>query len=75
MTTATHNAHDNTPEAVLFMAFELSENTWKLGCTTGPGQKPRERAVAAHNQARLLQEIAQAKRRSLNLSEFVDSCS
>ena len=31
MTTATHNAHDTTPEAVLFMAFELSENTWKLG--------------------------------------------
>ena len=33
MTTATHNAHDTTPEAVLFMAFELSENTWKLGFT------------------------------------------
>jgi len=57
------------------MAFELRENTWKLGFTTGPGQKPRERTVAARNQARLLQEIAQAKRRSLNLSEFVGSCS
>jgi hypothetical protein len=43
MTTATHNTHDNTPEAVLFMAFELSENTWKLGFTIGHGQKPRER--------------------------------
>ena len=43
MTTATHNEHDTTPERVLFMAFELSENTWKLGFTTGPGQKPRER--------------------------------
>ena len=74
-TTTTHNEYGTTTERSLFMAFELSENTWKLGCTTGPGQKPRERAVAARNQARLLQEIAQAKRRSLNLSEFVGSCS
>jgi transposase len=63
MTTATHNKHDTTTERVLFMAFELSEKTWKLGFTTGHGQKPRERTVAARHQARLLQEIAQAKRR------------
>src|ERR671922_416033 len=63
MTTATHNKHDATTERVLFMAFELSEKTWKLGFTTGHGQKPRERAVAARHQARVLQEIAQAKRR------------
>jgi transposase len=63
MTTATHNEHGTTPERVLFMAFELSENTWKLGFTTGPGQKPRERPVAARNQARLLQEVVSAKRR------------
>jgi len=62
-TTATPNEHDTTTERVLFLAFELSEKTWKLGFTTGPGQKPRERAVAARHQARLLQEIAQAKRR------------
>jgi transposase len=63
MTTATHTKHDPTTERVLFMAFELSEKTWKLGFTTGHGQKPRERAVAARHQARLRQEIAQAKRR------------
>jgi transposase len=62
-TTATHNAHDTIPERVLFVAFELSEKTWKLGCTTGPGQKPRERSIAARNQTRVLQEVAQAKRR------------
>jgi transposase len=45
------------------MAFELSEKTWKLGFTTGPGQKLRECAVAARHQACVLQEIAQAKRR------------
>jgi transposase len=63
MTTATYNAHDTTPERVLFVAFELSEKTWKLGCTTGHGQKPRERGFAARHQARLLQEVAQAKKR------------
>jgi transposase len=63
MTTATHNEPDTTSERVLFMAFELSEKTWKLGFTTGPGHQPRERPVAARHQARLLQEIAQAKRR------------
>jgi transposase len=62
-TTATHNEPDTTSERVLFMAFELSEKTWKLGFTTGPGHQPRERPVAARHQARLLQEIAQAKRR------------
>ena len=63
MTTTTSTKHDATTERVPFMAFELSEKTWKLGVTTGHGQKPRERAVAARQQARLLQEIAQAKRR------------
>ena len=74
-TTATHNEYAITTERVLFMAFELSENTWKLGFTTGPGQKPRERAVAARDQGRLLQEIAQAKRRfGLPESAPVVSC-
>jgi transposase len=63
ITTATPNAHDNTPEGVLFVAFELSEKTWKLGFTTGHGQKPRERTVAARHQAHVLQEMAQAKSR------------
>ena len=62
-TTATHNAHDTTPERVLFVAFELSEKTWQLGFTTGHGQKPRERSIAARSQTRVLQEIALAKRR------------
>jgi hypothetical protein len=29
------------------LAFELGENTWKLGCTTGAAQRPRERQIAA----------------------------
>jgi transposase len=62
-TTATHHEHDTTAERVLFMAFELRDKTWKLGFTTGHGQKPRERNIAARHQARLLQAVAQAKRR------------
>ena len=64
MTTAvTHHEQSNTTEATLFVAFELSEKTWKLGFTTGHGQKPRERTVTARQQERVLDEIAQAKRR------------
>src|SRR5918999_4369474 len=62
-TAATHNRQDTTPEATLFVAFELSEKTWKLGFTTGHAQKPRERTMAARQQERILDEIAQAKRR------------
>jgi transposase len=63
LTTATHNAHDNTTEAVLFMAFELSENTWKLGFSLGHGHKPRARTMAARDLKRLRDEVAQAKTR------------
>jgi transposase len=62
-TTATRHEPDTTPARVRLMACALREKTWKLGCTTGHGQKPRERAVAARHQARVLQAIAQAKRR------------
>ena len=62
-TAAPHHEHGNTTEATLFVAFELSEKTWKLGFTTGYGQKPRERTVTARHHEHVLNEIAQAKRR------------
>jgi transposase len=62
-TAATHHANGNTTEAILFVAFELREQTWKLGFTTGPGQKPRERSMPARDHERVRDEIAQAKRR------------
>ena len=34
-TAAAHHESENTPEATLFVAFELSEKTWKFGFTTG----------------------------------------
>src|SRR5882672_8677565 len=62
-TAATRNEQSHTTEATLFVAFELREKTWKLGFTTGHGQKPRERTVTARQQERVLDEIAHAKRR------------
>jgi transposase len=62
-TAATHHANGHTTEATLFVAFELSEKTWRLGFTTGHGQKPRERSVPARDHQRVLDEIAQAKHR------------
>jgi hypothetical protein len=62
-TLVTGKTQHTTTEGTLFVAFELSEKTWKLGFTTGHGQKPRERNVPARHQERILDEIAQAKRR------------
>jgi transposase len=45
----------------LFLAFELSMTTWKLGFTTGSAQRPRERSVPARDIAAVQQEITRAK--------------
>ena len=63
LTAVPHVEAENTTEATLFVAFELREKTWKLGFTTGHGQKPRERTVTARQQEHVLDEIVQAKRR------------
>ena len=63
MTAATQNEHYNAHAPVLFMAFELSEKTWKLGFTISHGQPPRERTIAARDAKRLLNEVAHAKAR------------
>jgi transposase len=53
----------NQPQAVLHMALELGEATWKLGFTTGLGQKPRRREIPARGTEVLWQEIQAAKER------------
>src|SRR5262245_4802668 len=63
MTTATQSEHSNANAPALFLAFELSEKTWKLGFSIGHGHKPRERSMAARDLKRLLDEVAQAKSR------------
>lgn len=49
--------------ATLHLAFELGNGSWKLGFTTGLGQKPRERNVSARDVEAVLREIIHAKRR------------
>lgn len=45
----------------LLLAFELGERTWKLGFSTGLGQRPRVRQVAAGAVKQVLEEIERAK--------------
>ena len=47
----------------LLLAFELGDRTWKLGFTTGLGQRPRLRQVSAGAVDQVLDEIARMKRR------------
>ena len=47
----------------LFVAFALGVNTWKLGCTTGAAQRPRERHVPACDCLTVLEERRRAKSR------------
>jgi transposase len=54
---------ESTAPATLLLAFELGERSWKLGFTTGLGQRPRVRQVPAGAIDRLLEEIRRAKRR------------
>ena len=48
---------------VLYLAFELSKNSWKLGFSIGLGQNPRIRTIMAGDLAALRSEIAAAKKR------------
>ena len=60
----THAAQSSTTVApVLYLALELSWNSWKLAFTTGLGQKARLRTIPARNTDLLLAEIRKAKAR------------
>ena len=48
-------------EGRLLMAIELGRRQWKLGFTTGVGQRPRRRTVSTHAWDRVREEIAAAK--------------
>jgi transposase len=67
MKTTTHiqESSASAPSAPinLLLAFELGERTWKLGFTTGLGQRPRLRQVPAGAVDQVCEEIARAKRR------------
>jgi transposase len=57
-----HPKDDNT-QPTLYLAFELSDQDWKLGFTVGLGQPPRQRKVKAGDTTALKQELALAKQR------------
>ena len=48
---------------VLYLAFELSNAHWRLGFTTGPGQRPRQKTINARDLEGLQDEICGAKKR------------
>lgn len=61
---ATHTGDSITVAVpVLYASLELGWGTWKLAFTTGSGQSPRVRTIAARNILGLVSEIADAKRR------------
>jgi transposase len=61
---ATHTTDSTTAAApVLYLAFELGWNSWKLAFTVGAGQKPRLRSIAARDLNTLMIEIRKAKER------------
>jgi transposase len=63
-TTAATRVFQSTAAApVLHLAFELGQAKWKLGFTTGLGQRPRERTIGARDLPTLAQEIRRAQER------------
>jgi transposase len=60
-----HNpsASARSVKGVLYLAFELGWNEWKLAFGTGPADSPRLRSIGGRNTQALLQEIAKAKKR------------
>jgi transposase len=61
---ATHATDSTTAAApVLYTAFELGWNSWKLAFTVGAAQKPRLRSIPARDTDTLMLEIRNARRR------------
>ena len=74
-TAATCHLEYSAFEQVLYLAFELSNTHWKLGFTTGPGRRPRQRTINARDLTALEDEIQRAKSRfELDQAARVVSC-
>ena len=61
--TTQHEECTATVGGRLLMSMELSRRQWKLGFTTGVGQRPRRRTLSTDAWDRVREEIAAAKRR------------
>src|SRR5438552_10620291 len=62
-TTRCDESTATTMQTPLLMALELGRYQWKIGFTTGIGQRPRRRTIRAEQSSRLTDEIAAAKLR------------
>jgi transposase len=62
-TAATQARVDSKEAEVLYMALELGRKKWKLGFTTGLGQKARRRTVTGGDMPAVLAEIERARQR------------
>lgn len=63
MSTTVTRMENNSTAVTMHVALELAERRWTLAFTTGLGQKPRRRTVAAGDLDAIEQEVARAKRR------------
>jgi transposase len=63
MVTMTRERECSAPTTCLLMAFELGQRSWKLGFSTGIGQRPRVRQIAAGAVEAVADEILKAKLR------------
>ena len=64
MSATTRFTDPTLPEPpALHLALELSNRSWKLAFSTGHGQKPRFRNIAARDLDALTREIALARKR------------
>lgn len=75
MTASTRTMKGKGTEPVLYMAFELSDQWWKLGFTTDLGRRPWHRNVRARDLDGLEKMIEEARRRfGLAAATRVVSC-
>jgi transposase len=75
MVTMTRDRESIAPTTCLLMAFELGQRSWKLGFSTGIGQRPRVRQIPAGAVGVIANEIVRAKvRLGLPADASVISC-
>lgn len=74
-TATTHTIDLTTTRGTLFIAFELGQETWKLGFSRGFGERVYERNVGARDTKALMREIGGMKKRvELSSEARVVSC-
>jgi transposase len=75
MRTMTRECESTARTLCLLMAFELGQRSWKLGFSTGVGQRPRVRQIPAGAVGVIVNEVLRAKARlGLPLDAQVISC-